>query len=1067
MRINFTFFSQVWRFCLFFLVVIGIGHTAYGQQTVTGKVVDEATNETIPGATVTIKGTNKGTATDVNGVFKLSASAGSIIIVKSVGYQTIELAVTTGRPMMIKMAGNNKALNEVVVVGYGTERKATLTGSVTTVGAKAFQDKGPVDNPLEALQGQVPGAIITRSSAAPGNEGWNIQIRGATSINGSSPLVVIDGVATSDVNALNALNPGDVESISFLKDASAAIYGARAAGGVVLVTTKKGKLGKTVVQYDGSLSRKIVGLQPQLMNVQQWASELLQARQNDGYGATDQWIMLANLMLKNMGGYVDNTIAGNPIPAFGDVKDYTAFNTTWNKVLWGNATSNQQNFSVSGRNEKSGYRLSIGYMNDGSLLRWGDNANKRYNIRFSNDYKLADNVTLESNVALDQDNVVQPTLLTNVLGQYAQPGFPTATINGLPYAWGGQYSPTWEAKLGGDNKSYTARWYLNEKVTYNVVSHLNLVANVAYNPTRIQNNTQQNAIQWYNYTGTLAGNVFPTQANSYYQKSNAADDYYNANAYLEYKNTFAKDHNFGLTIGSQYERDEYDLFSATTYNLANSTVPSLGLGVGDATTKNNAETKNHYAIASAFGRLNYSFKSKYLLEVIGRYDGSSKFAADDRWKLFYGVSGGWRISQESFMQNVKFFDDLKLRASYGIVGNQNGIGLYDYLQLLNVGYSKVVTDNYPIIGTSPVVTVSPTSNLVSTNRTWEKVETTNLALDFAVLHSRLSGTVEAFIKNNANMLIPVVYPAVLGATAPASNSGYLRTKGIEASLNWADKVGRFGYNIGGNLTYNTNKLLTYSGQTAIGPGYNSVVQGYPLNAVFGLEYAGRIQTQQQLTDYNNKYYTGNTIGIPNPVGGTPLRLGDNMYKDVNGDGKLTTADYVYLGSDDPKLSYAFNAGVNYAGFDFNVIFQGVGQRTIFRTGTYRVPFQAVYLGQSAQFVGNTWTPDNTSAYYPKLSSMGTYNNYNYQASSFSVENGAYLRLKNIVLGYTLPSTLLKRSKFISKVRVYISGNDLWESTKIKDGWDPEAPRDVLNGSNNYVGRYPFYRFVTAGVNVTL
>lgn len=1034
-------------------------------RTITGKVVDAKTNESVIGASVQIKGTATGTATDVNGAFRLNVPTGATLEVKSIGYTTLDVAPNFTNAMVVKIVPTNSQLNEVVVVGYGSQKKETLTGSIATVSAKSFQDKGPIDNPLQALQGQVPGVIITRSSAAPGNEGWSMQLRGASSVSGSDPLVVIDGVAVPGVGALNSLNPADIESMSFLKDASAAIYGARAAGGVVLVTTKKGKLGKTVVQYDGSYSRKILGLQPQLMNIQQYATGLLEARTNDGYGATDQWILLAKLMLANNNNtYIDNTTypGGNPIPGFGDVKDYPFFNNTWTKVLWGNANSTTHNLSVSGRTEKAGYRLSLGYLDDGSLLKWGDNFNQRYNIRLANDFSISNKLKIESNISLEKQNVVTPTLISSVLGEYQQPGFPVSTINGLPYAWGGQLSPNWQAQLGGDNRVNNTRLYINEKLDYDIVKHLRFVGTVAYNPNTIDQTIQQNSIQFYNYTGTIAGTLSPGQADTYYQRGTTNDAYYNANAYLEYKNTFKANHDIGLTVGSQYERDEYDYFYAKTNNLASATVPALGLGIGDLTTKTDGETKNHYAIGSYFGRFNYAFKSKYLLEANARYDGSSKFDPTNRWKLFYGFSGGWRVTQESFMKNFKFIDDLKLRASYGVVGNQNGIGLYDYLQLLNVGYSTSVTSNYPILGTSPVVTVAPTSTLVSLNRTWEQLETTNLAVDFAVLKSKLTGTVEIFEKNNKNMLLARTYSAVLGATAPASNSGYLRTKGIESVLNWADRIGKVNYHFGGTITYNKNKLINFGGQQVItqglstGTSANPYVQGYPIGSVFGLQYAGRIQTQAQLTDYLTKYLAGNTIGIV-----STLRVGDNMFKDVNGDGKITNADFTYLGTDDPRLSYSFNAGLEWKGFDFSIVFQGVGQRTIFRSGNWEKPYAAVYLGQSTQSSGNTWNESNTDAFYPKLSSTGTYNNYNYQASSWSVQNGAYLRLKNLVVGYTLPQKLMERTKFISRARFYFSGNDLWENTKIRDGWDPEAPTTVST-----YGRYPFYRFVTTGVNLT-
>ncbi|WP_183574668.1 SusC/RagA family TonB-linked outer membrane protein [Mucilaginibacter sp. X5P1] len=1071
---DFTFKTK-WKetllvFCLFLATCI----TAFAQsRQVTGKVADATTNEAIPGASIKIQGTSVGTVSDLQGNFKINVADGQVLVASFIGYEPMEIPVT-GLSVTIKLKENSKDLNEVVVVGYGTQKKATLTGAITTIDAKAFQNKGTVTNPLEALEGQVPGVIITRQSSAPGQEGWNLQVRGATSTNGSTPLLVIDGAIVPDNNALNAINPNDIASMSFLKDGAAAIYGARAAGGVVLITTKRGTSGKTTVTYDGSFSRKIIGDQVEQMTLQQYATGLIQARENDGYlAASDYLIHLGELMLKYQGQVISATNfpagqffqdgtpipAGNPIPQF-PVLDYTFFNTNYQDQLFKNGVSNQQNFGISGGTDKSKYRLSLGYAYDGSLIRYGDDYNTRYNIRFSNDYSFSDKVKLQSNIALDKDNVIIPSIESGATGIFSygfQPGSPAFAENGLDYAWGANYSPEGLARDGGDNKTYTTRWTINENLNWQIVDHLSFNTTLSFNPTTITNNTQQKSIQWYDYSGTEEGVQYPTPTNAFYSEYSTTDNYYNANAYLDYKNTFNKHHNVSLTVGGQYERDEYNTFSATTTDQSLNAIPGLSNGIGDATTHSNSGYASHYAFQSIFGRFNYDYDSKYLLEAQIRDDGSSKFIAADRYKPFYGVSGGWLITQEPFMKSQHLFDELKIRASYGTAGNQGNIGLYDYLQLLNLSYGTSVTSSNPYLGTGQAVTLGPTSTLVSLNRTWEKIETYNLGLDFEMFKNRLTGSVDGFIKNNVNMLLPVVYPSVLGATAPYQNVGYLRTKGGEAQLNWADKIGNVGYHIGGNITYNTDKVISYQGATVINAGINTVIQGQPLNSVYGLEYAGRIQNQSELTNYLQQYSANNSIGIP-----ANLRVGDNMFKDVNGDGKINNSDLVNLGTEDPRISYSFNFGVNYKGFDFSAIFQGVGKRTIFRNDNARIPFGSWYWSQDNFSVGKTWTPSNTSAYYPLLSNTSTINNYNYQASSFSVENGEYLRCKNIVLGYTLPTKLVQRSKFINRLRVYLSANDLFEFDKINDGFDPEAPSTL---KNSYT-QYPFYRLLTAGVNLT-
>jgi TonB-linked SusC/RagA family outer membrane protein len=508
---------------------------------------------------------------------------------------------------------------------------------------------------------------------------------------------------------------------------------------------------------------------------------------------------------------------------------------------------------------------------------------------------------------------------------------------------------------------------------------------------------------------------------------------------------------------------------------------SLSLSTGDGTSKTVAEDQYHIALAGYFGRFNYAYKNKYLFEINGRYDGTSRFQQDNRWQFFYGLSGGWRISQEPFMENISFLNDLKLRASWGNVGNQYTKRelLYEFVQIMNLNFSTGPgSAAYPIIGSSPVVRVSP-GGIPAPERTWERVQTTNLALDFSVLNSRLSGSAELFKKNNDNLLLPRTLPAVLGADAPNTNNGKLRTDGWDLSLTWSDHIGKVTYRVGGNISSYKTKLVDFGGQTVISTnnrGLNATVQGYPINSYFGLEYAGRIQTDKELQDYR-AYIKDNNIGMPSgaatalPNG--RLALGDNMFKDLNGDGKITfPEDARFLGTDDPRLVYSFNGGVEWNGFDLNVIFQGVGKRTIVRDGNWRIPANVIFQAQNQAFENAWWTPERTGAYLPRISATGAINNYNYFPSDWVKENGAYLRLKNLVIGYTLPAMLTQKAR-IQRLRVYFSGNDLWEHTKIRDGWDPEATRNVNNSgdtNNNNVstnsGRYPFYRYLTAGVNVT-
>jgi len=1092
------------------LLFFNITARAQGGRTVTGTVIDSASGKPLPGASVRVRGSKQGVAADSDGNFKITLpNSKSILVFSAAGFTPVEM-LPTGGTVNVRLVSANQAMNEVVVVGYGVQKKATLTGAISTISSKTFQDRGPIANPFQAMQGQVPGVVITRSSGQPGRENWNFQIRGVTSTNVAPPLVILDGIALSDNNELNSLNPDDIDNISFLKDAAAAIYGARAAFGVVLITTKKAKTGKPVIEYNASVSRKYTALMPHLLDIRRWGQGLMQSQINDAYGitppATSLWyeegVFAANppdsgyIDLTAIPGYTGSAAVGLlyngiQVPTFGDVKDLTYFNTNMQSILWGSATSTSHSLSLSGRTDRSGYRLSLGYLDNGSQLQWGSNGAQRYNVRLNHDYTFSKAVKLETNVSLERSDILQPSLMTSgsysALSNYSQPGLPALSKNGQAYEWGTVTSAPGALKYGGANKTQISRILAATNLTYNIVNHLSFVGTVGYNTSFNDSSVQQKQVNYYNYNDKLTLNPYPVAGNlgsggAYYTKSLAHDTYYNLIGRFQYHNTFGKDHEHDVTgmAGGSYERDEYSIWGTTTYDLANDNTPSLNLGVNSTTAGyvTNFESQNHYALSSFFGRVTYSYKNKYLLEGLGRYDGSSKFTAADRWKPFYGASIGWRISEENFMKNQNIVNDLKIRASYGESGNQAGIGLYDYLQLLNAN------SNQALLGSAPVVSTTTAGSLVSLHRTWETIRNKNLGMDFAILRSRLTGTFEYFWKTNDNMLLAQTYPAVIGATAPALNIGTLKTWGWEAIVSWHDNIGKdFSYNVGFNLSNSNDKLVHYGGANLLASGYNATVEGYPLGSYFGLVYAGKIQNQKQLDAYNSTFApTGSTnnVGLPvptplaNPAGQfSGLRPGDNMFKDVNKDGKLgigtSTAnpgDLVYLGRDDPNYTFGINLGAQWKGFDFQTIIQGVGKRTVWRSSNanWVIPYGTIFQGQTTAWWGNVWSPEHPNAHFPNLhsgSGAGSINAYNYQASSWAMENGAYIRLKNVVLGYTLPHNLIDRWKSVTRLRFYVSGNDLGEITHIHQGWDPESTRTISGNE-----RYPFYRYLTFGANLT-
>lgn len=1026
--------------------------------SVKGQVLD---GDGIPviGASILEKGTTNGVITDIDGNYSLNVSSkNAVIVISYIGYKTVELKASNPGLANVVLKEDTEVLEEVVVVGYGAQKKETLTGAVTVVTDKMIQGKGSLSSPLQAMQGQVPGVTITRNSSAPGDESWGMKLRGAVSANSADPLIVIDGVAYEGTNALRNINPSDIESINFLKDASAAIYGSRAAGGVVLITTKQAKEGKTRIEYSASYTAKFVGLQPELMSMSEWSNAVLQTLENDGDTQNEMWRRYAMMALANEGKYIDLDYTANPIPQFDDVLDYVFMDTDWNDVLFGNAGSTQHDLAISGGTEKNLYRLSLGYLYDGSNLKWGNNNNQRYNIRLTNKIQLLDWFKIESVIAYNRQDQVAPSRLNETLtGSYPQPGVPATTIDGKPYSWGTWLSPVWFAELGGDNRLKVSEVNISEKLTFNLMKGLDLIGNVGYNTSNASRDILKFAITSYNYAGTKV-NTEPTvseQSKTSYEKTSSRRDFYSFSGYLNYEKDFESGHNLNVMAGTQYELTEYDYFGAKVEDIQSS-LETIN-GAGQVSLTDNKGTKWHEAILSYYSRINYNYKSKYLAEVNFRYDGSSKFK-EGRWAPFYGVSAGWRISEEGFMDGTdSWLDELKLRLSYGVVGNQSGIDRYEGSQYYNFKSLSGV-----LIGSNKATIIDTNGKIASTSREWERIHNYNVGLDFRMFNGRFSGTLEGYLKRNNNMLITVTYPGVLGDNAGYSNAGKFEAKGFEAQGTWSDKIGNVSYHIGGTFSYNTNKLIDIGGVTVLSSGFKDKQQGYPLNSVFGLRYIGKIQNEEQRLKYLYRYLASNTIGLTSDI-----RVGDNMFEDVNKDGKLDYNDYVYLGSNDPKISFSFNAGLEWNNFDLSCVFQGVAQRTIFRTGdndgnlTWRVPMRAYYMNTSNVSVNNTWSPETPNAHYPSYTHNDVINDYNYQASSWAVEDGSYIRLKSVTLGYNFPQTLLAKTKVINAARLYVTGSDLWEYSKITDGWDPEASMGVSG-----TGRYPFVRTVTFGMNLT-
>ncbi len=1013
-------------------------------------VVDSA-GQPIIGASVVVDGTTMGAATSIGGDFVLNVAEGSAVTVSYIGYANKTVQLTNG--MTIVIEEDTLKIDDLVVVGYGVAKKETLTGSIAMVGDEVLGDKGSLTSPLSALQGQVPGVFVTRSSSAPGNEDWSMNLRGQTSLNSSDPLVIIDGFACSSSSEMSMLNPNDIESMSFLKDGAAAIYGSNAAAGVILITTKKGSEGKVTIEYSTSATYKYLGNAPELASLQQWASMTLEAADSSeatgGTVITESWRTYLEAALTWDGGLIDVNKTSWPLSGLDGLYDFPLFSdTNWYNSLWGDCWSTSNNISISGGGEKMTYRVSFGYLYDGSQLQLGENSSQRYNIRSNTTYKLSDKVSWTSSISYDRQQTVTPSDISSALSTtIPQPGMPMVNINGDPYAWGDWESPYGQLVYGGENTLRNEKLTINQSITYKPTNWITATFTGGYSTKNANRTIVNNAVDYYTYLGDYIM-TSPTQENSSYVMTTGITDNYSFSGYVNANKTYNKVHDISATLGAQYDFNEYIYYGIEAEDIMDLEIVN---GTGDVTIYGSNHWQN--ATMSTFGRLNYAYDGRYLFEVNGRYDGSSKFTAENRWALFGGGSAAWRISEESFLEDVSWIDNIKLRFSFSQMGTQAGIGNYDGVQLYNLyqGSGAYINDSY-------LSYIKTSGTFASTTRQWERINNSNLGVDFGFFKGKLSGTFDVYRKMNNNMLISIDLPSTLGDNAPSSNAGVFRAQGYEGSLNYRGSIGKnFTYNVGATFSYSEDMLMEYEGTSVLTSGYTSEQVGYGISSLFGFKYLGKFETQAEADAYYDIYYDSNNCNMPS----TALRAGDNIFADVNEDGKIDEEDIIYLGSDIAPYSYSINLSCAYKNFDFSAIFQGVQGRVVYNGNTsYTVPTRGVYLNSTTASFGNTWSESNQDAYYSPYTLDSNINNYNYQASSLTAQDASYFRLKNLSVGYNVPSTSLENCG-ISKIRVYATGTDLWETSKMEDGFDPEAAYQATGTE-----RYPFMRSISVGVNLT-
>ncbi|MDO5979019.1 TonB-dependent receptor [Flavivirga spongiicola] len=1039
-------------------------------QPINGTIKD-ASGIPLAGATVIEKGTQNGTQTDFDGKFNLTVKdTNASLLISYIGYATQEISVNGITVFNITMQEDASELDEIVVVGYGTEKARNITGSVGYVSGKVLEDR-PIANLSEGLQGVLPGLNLNFSGGEPGKQA-SINIRGWTGFTKGEPLVVIDGIPGD----LELLNPTDVASVSVLKDAaSASIYGARAANGVILITTKKGKNTQMKVNISSTISIQKPTNLPEFAK----SSDYVQALQDGGltnftywYNSPsvtmDQWIDFIKLREQDPDKYPKLLLRKEDGRfLFTGSEDYVG------TLIKKSTHLQKHDFNISGGNDKATYYASVGFLDQKGVLKFGNDKYTRLNANLSLTLKPKKWIDLDFRLRYSNTHENSPTqygsqeVWNNI---YRTPQY-RALKNDENKIWQWNdatnqyevtaYEPTgnyiWDnnaiANLdkGGRDIQRRNDFVLTFAPTFNIGKNLKIKSDFTYNPSFYQRNLYWKEID---YEILEPGNITNyVTGDDRYNKDVDYDLYYVFNAYAEYEKTFGTKHYFKALAGYNQEWKEFEHTGATQRDILVRDIPEVT--IGERTSRFGAD---HWAVRASFYRFSYVFDEKYMIKTTGRYDGTSKFPKDGRFGFFPSVELGWRVSNESFMDfSEDYLSNLKFRVSYGSLGNQAlaGGGNHPYEPFLNIDDEI----SYSIAGARPPGVTIPGTLPAAGNITWEESKTKNFGVDIGLFANRFNLNFDYFIKDIDGLLRRDVYSELLGVSGPQENLASVRNKGWELSLGWRDKIGEVSYFINGNLSDFKGVITKVDNPTRV---LSRLYEGQVLGEIWG--YVSSIfQTDEEAATANPG--GSNDQSVWRSGGG--WQAGDIKYHDLNGDGVVNRGDITadnpgdlkVIGNSSPKLRYSFTLGADYKGFDFNMFFQGVGRRD-FRpnTGVFQ-PVSSKWGNHLRSWQLDAWTPENTDAYLPRYTT-GT--GYNFSTQTRFLQNASYLRLKNLTLGYSLPQAVIEKLG-MTKLRVYFAGQNLWETTKLKVPWDPEATDGFNSGSGK---SYPFQRSYSFGVNLT-
>jgi TonB-dependent starch-binding outer membrane protein SusC len=1072
---------------LLLLAFLAISNVSYAQKSVTGKVLDGESSDGLPGVTVTLKASNKGTMTDANGSFTLDVPASNAVLVfSSIGYNSMEVEVGNKSIINISLSQDSKSLEEVVVTGYASQRKKDITGAVAIVSAKDLVAT-PAASVTQMLQGRAAGVVVGNDNSPGG--GTMVRIRGFGTVNNNSPLYVIDGVPTQ--GTLNQLNPNDIESMQILKDASAAsIYGARAANGVVIITTKKGTIGEPNITFDYYTGTQKPGKMLDLLNANELGQYLYQADIGAGknpsvtspsvqykFGANGE-VTMADYIYPNVFGTLpSNYTYTNDIadPNLGK----TAYNITkankegtdWQDVIFDPAPISNYQLGATGGSASAKYAISANYFKQDGILRY--TKYDRYSIRANTEFKkkfvtVGENLTFsyDERQGITNNNESNPIMFAIRV----HPIIPVFDITGGPAALGGTNASPYNGFAGskgvnlGNAPNPLARLYREQDnitkgshIFGNVYMELDLMKGLKARTSFGLEYNQFNRSEYFHrdIEAAEARNANSLNVINNFDKSTT---WFNT---LNYNKSFGQ-HELNVLVGTEAVTTYAFGFQASRSSFAFDDLDYRYLNSGSAAGLSNAgDGAVRSALFSQFGKVNYAYKDIYLADVTLRRDGSSRFSAANRYAMFPAFSVGVRVSEYEFLKNVDFINDMKVRFGWGKTGNQLIPNVYNAYTL----YAADPSNNaYDINGTgSSIVGGFDLVQFGNPNGKWETTTSSNLGIDAVVMNNKMEVILDLYNRVTTDMLTQIAIPRTSGTgSIPYTNIGEVQNKGFDLGINYRDKVGNFRYQLGFNIGHYKNEVLklnddpnsTIFGFSTRLPAISATKAGLPIASYYGYIVDGVIKDDAEAAEA--------------PKFGSYTKAGSFKFRDVNGDGVITAADRTIIGNPHPDFNYGININLGYKNFDLTMFGQGVHGNEIFNYVRYWTDFNTFQGNRSTDLLYNSWKKQGDVAKLPRLNSGDATSQ---QISSYFLEDGSYLRLKNVQLTYTVPTAIIEKVK-LSSAQIYVQGQNMFTITKYT-GLDPDINLRTSGNDNQDIhmgideGAYPVAKSFMVGVRLGL